>query len=123
MRRPVHFEIHVDDPARAQKFYQTLFGWTFQQYGDIGYWVINTGPDDQPGINGGMLPRQGGSGDRVVGWVCTVEVEDLDAALETVEANGGAVAMPKDDMGGIGWVAYAFDSERNIFGMIQNKPT
>ena len=27
MARPAHFEIPVDDPDRAEKFYGTIFGW------------------------------------------------------------------------------------------------
>jgi catechol 2,3-dioxygenase-like lactoylglutathione lyase family enzyme len=27
MPRVVHFEIHADDPKRAIKFYQDVFGW------------------------------------------------------------------------------------------------
>ncbi len=30
--RPVHFEIHAEDCARAQKFYGDLFGRTFQEW-------------------------------------------------------------------------------------------
>ena len=30
--RPNHFEIPVDDPDRAEKFYGTVFGWTFNRY-------------------------------------------------------------------------------------------
>lgn len=26
--RPVHFEIHAEDPRRAVEFYSTVFGWT-----------------------------------------------------------------------------------------------
>jgi predicted enzyme related to lactoylglutathione lyase len=27
MPRPIHFEIHAEDPVRAQSFYSQLFGW------------------------------------------------------------------------------------------------
>ncbi len=27
MPRVVHFEIHIDEPDRAAKFYKELFGW------------------------------------------------------------------------------------------------
>ncbi len=30
--RPVHFEIHADDPKRAMKFYTDVFGWKFEQW-------------------------------------------------------------------------------------------
>ena len=60
MPRVVHFEIHAGDPERAVNFYQTLFGWNFQKWeGPMPYWLITTGPDDQRGINGGLVQRQG----------------------------------------------------------------
>ena len=42
------------------------------------YWMVTTGPDDQPGINGGLLPRQGEiDGQAVIAYVCTMGVESL----------------------------------------------
>lgn len=56
MSRPVHFEIHADNPARAIKFYRKVFGWSFKKFsgGPMPYWLITTGPDKAPGINGGL---------------------------------------------------------------------
>ena len=60
MSRVVHFEIHAGDPERAINFYEKLFGWTFQKWeGPMPYWLVITGPDDQRGINGGLIKRQG----------------------------------------------------------------
>lgn len=38
MNRVVHFEIQVDNPERAMKFYASVFGWTFQEW--VGGWSI-----------------------------------------------------------------------------------
>src|SRR5213078_3335736 len=60
MARVIHFEIHAENPDRAVKFYKDLFGWEFTKWdGPQPYWLIKTGPDGQPGINGGMVPRRG----------------------------------------------------------------
>jgi predicted enzyme related to lactoylglutathione lyase len=56
--RPVHFEIHATDPERAVAFYGRVFGWKFERWGEIPYWLITTG-DTNPGIDGGLVPRQG----------------------------------------------------------------
>lgn len=120
MARPIHFEIHVDDMERARSFYEKVLGWSFQKWGDIDYYVVTTGEEGTPGINGGMLPRRGGSGDKVTAWVTTVGVDDLDATMAAVEANGGSIALPKEKMEGVGWLAYAKDTEDNIFGMIED---
>ena len=52
MARPVHFEIHADDPERAVEFYSAVLGWTFTKWeGPADYWLVTTGPDNEPGIN------------------------------------------------------------------------
>lgn len=124
MPRVMHFEIHAGDPDRAIKFYQTLFKWEFQKWeGPMEYWLITTGPNDQPGINGGLVKRQGEiDGQAVIAYVCTVDVADVDAALRTAEANGAQVAVPKVPIPGMGWLVYCKDTEGNIFGMMQGDP-
>jgi predicted enzyme related to lactoylglutathione lyase len=113
MPRVVHFEIHAGDPERAVKFYQTLFGWNFQKWeGPMEYWMVITGPDDQPGINGGMIA-----------YVCTVDVANVDASLKTALDNGAQIALPKMAIPGVGWLVYCKDTEGNIFGMMQNDPS
>ena len=89
MPRVVHFEIHAGDPARAINFYEKTFGWTFQKWeGPMEYWLVNTGPADQPGINGGLMPRRGElDGQAVIAYDCTVDVAAIDESIATVVAN------------------------------------
>ena len=125
MPRPVHFEIHASDPARAQAFYTAVFDWQFQQWGDIPYWVVITGKDDEPGINGGLLPRRGPApapDAPVHGYPLTIGVEDIDATIATIEEAGGTVALAKEAMPGVGLLAYYKDTEGNIFGVLQPDP-
>ena len=124
MPRVVHFEIHAADPDRAVNFYKTLFGWEFQKWeGPMEYWLVTTGPNDQPGINGGLVQRQGEiDGQAVIAYVCTVDVENLDASVQTAVDNGGQIALPKMPIPGMGWLAYCKDTEGNIFGMMQGDP-
>jgi predicted enzyme related to lactoylglutathione lyase len=123
MARVVHFEIHASNPERAIGFYQKVFGWSFQKWeGPMPYWLVTTGPDDQPGINGGLIARQGGEpvdGQAVNAYVCTIGVESIDASISKVESNGAWVAVPKMAVPGVGWLAYYKDTEGNIFGMMQ----
>jgi predicted enzyme related to lactoylglutathione lyase len=121
MGRVVHFEIHADDSERAVAFYRNVFGWTFSQWGDNPYWMIETGPRDAPGIDGGLLPRRGEiDGTAVTAFVCTVDVDDLDAAMAAVQENGGSIALEKQPVPGVGWLAYGKDTEGNLFGMMQS---
>jgi predicted enzyme related to lactoylglutathione lyase len=121
MPRVVHFEIHAADPDRAISFYQKMFNWTFQKWeGPMPYWLITTGPDDEPGINGGLLPRQGTiDGQAVIAYVCTIGVESIDSSIASAESNGGTVVVPKMPVPGVGWLVYCKDTEGNIFGMMQ----
>jgi predicted enzyme related to lactoylglutathione lyase len=119
MRRPIHFEIPAEDPQRAMKFYQTVFGWTFQKWdGPVPYWIIVTGPSDTAGINGGLMPRR----DPAQPCVNTMDVENLDEMVQTVLAEGGQIAVPKMPIPGVGWLAYCKDTEGHIFGMMQADP-
>ncbi len=124
----VHFEIHARDIARARAFYGDAFGWTFEEMGGpLDYWLIRTGrsqaPDGSPvGIDGGLLAKggaDGGEGASPNAFVCTIEVQDIDATLDQVLAAGAAVQMPKDLMPGVGWLCYLKDPEGNIFGVLQ----
>lgn len=122
MGRLVHFEIHADDPQRAVDFYTSVFGWTVTQWEDQEYWLVTTGPDGEPGINGAILRRSGARpevGASVVGAVNTVQVDDLDATLATAFELGGVLALDKMTIPGVGTVAYVIDTEANVVGMLQ----
>jgi len=125
MNRVVHFEVHAEDPERAIRFYSAVLGWSFTHWGGpMDYWLITTGPDDQPGINGGMVRRMGAiDGQAVIAFVCTVDVASVDDSVAKALENGGTVALPKMAIPGVGWLAYVKDTEGNIFGMMQNDPS
>jgi uncharacterized protein len=121
MPRVVHFEIHAGNPERAINFYQKLFDWTFQKWeGPMPYWLITTGKDPEPGINGGLLQRQGEiDGQAVIAYVCTVGVSSVDDYIENATKLGATIVVPKMAVPGVGWLVYCKDTEGNIFGMIQ----
>jgi len=124
MPRVVHFEIHAGEPERAIQFYSKVFGWQCHKWdGPVPYWMISTGSSDEPGIDGGLIQRRGDiDGQAVIAYVCTVAVPSLDESIAKVEAAGGTIAVPKQAIPGIGWLAHAKDTEGNIFGMMQNDP-
>ncbi len=124
MARLVHFDVSADDPERAARFYRDALGWEFQKWeGPMDYWLVTTGPDSEPGINGGLAPRDGSFGGGPGGFTCTLDVPDLDAAVARVEAAGGKITVPKMAVPGVGWLVYANDTEGNTFGMMQNDPS
>ena len=104
MPRVVHFEIHADDPSRALQFYEKVYGWDFKKWdGPHDYWLVTTGPKDQPGINGGLLRRRGAvTGDSVIAYVCTVDVPSVDTFVEKVRDSGGSIALEKMPIPSVG---------------------
>ena len=123
MSRVIHFEIHAEQPERAVQFYTDCFGWQFNKWpGEWDYWLIKTGPSAEEGIDGGMVKRMGAAphdGQPVNAFCCTIDVVNLDESLAKVLAAGGTLALPKMPIPGVGWLAYAKDTEGNIFGLMQ----
>ncbi|MFP3712609.1 VOC family protein [Puerhibacterium sp. TATVAM-FAB25] len=128
MGRVLHFEIQVDDTERAKAFYAAAFGWKFEDYGHIAgstYWGVVTGAEGEPGIDGGLLPRQGPAPTAAEGanaYVCTVGVEDYDGAHARILQAGGRVVAPKTALTGMAWQGYYLDTEGNTFGIHQPDP-
>ena len=134
MPRVVHFEIHADDPDRAHEFYNKLFGWGIERWqppADMKvseskipeYWLVVTGGNGEKGINGGLLKRPKGTSpglcDNIGAFVCTVDVDNLDKYIGLVEDLGGQLTTGRMPVTGIGWLAYAKDTEGNTFGMLE----
>src|SRR5262245_13226318 len=112
MGRVVHFEIHADNPERAAAFYTALLGWKLSKWdGPMEYWMVFTGPDNCPGINGGLMKRQHpiSGNDGIIAYVCTVDVENVDLSVEQAVKLGGALALPKMPIPSVGWLAYVKD--------------
>lgn len=122
MNRVVHFEIHADDPERAKSFYSALFGWKITKWdGPIEYWLIETGPKTDQGIDGGMLRRMAPiDGQAVIAYVCTIDCERIEETIATAQKLGAAIVLPKTAIPGVGWMAYLKDTEGNIFGVMQS---
>lgn len=126
MARVVHFEIHAEDPARAIKFYEAVFAWQFTAWGggEAEYWLIKTGEDGTPGINGGLVRRRGAiDGQAVIAYVCTVDVENLATTLAKAKQLGATEALPTMPIPGVGWLAYVKDTEGNLLGLMQADPS
>ncbi|HMU37030.1 MAG TPA: VOC family protein [Marmoricola sp.] len=122
--RVVHFEIPFDDQERAHKFYEEAFGWRFDDYPELRYSVVQTGPTGEDGrptesgyIGGGMLKRDSPADRPMV----TIGVDDIDEALARIEALGGMKVLGRQDVGEMGYAAYFRDVEGNMMGLWQAK--
>lgn len=114
MPRVVHFDIGIKDGDRAAKFYEEVFGWEFTKWeGPMEYWLIKTGEEPEPGINGGM------STEGPVGTMNTIGVPSVDEYIEKITAKGGTIANSKTAIPGVGWFASFQDTEGNTWGIMQ----
>ena len=119
MSRVVHFELPADNPQRAMKFYEGALGWKFEKWeGPMDYWLITTGPEEEPGIDGGLAPRLKPD----TGLEHTIDVKSVDETSKKIEALGGKVIRPKQAVPGVGWLAYCIDTEGNTFGIMEEDP-
>ena len=118
MARIVHFDLSGDNPEKLIPFYQRIFKWKFEKWeGPMEYWMVTTGPDSEPGINGGLSKRQR---DNLV--VNTMGVEDIDAVIKQIKESGGKIVTEKAAIPGVGWFAQFKDPEKNLFGLMQDDP-
>jgi predicted enzyme related to lactoylglutathione lyase len=120
---PSHFEIPADDVARAKAFYEKTFGWKIRAYpmpaGSPEYFGVTTRKKGEPGIDGGLMKRN------MPGQPFTnyISVKSIDAMNQTVQANGGSIVMPKQEIGaGMGWISVFKDPENNFIGLHQAGP-
>ena len=119
MPRVVHFEIPANDPAKVSAFYKAVFDWQIEKWnGPVEYWMVMTGEKGTPGIDGGLMKPQG----PISGVINTIDVDDLDAYLIKVKANGGEVVVDKMAIPTVGWMAYCKDVEGTVFGLMQDDP-
>jgi predicted enzyme related to lactoylglutathione lyase len=124
MDKVVHFEIPVDDAARAKEFYRSIFDWQLDDM-DMGggniYTTVTTTPIDEqsriptdPGaINGGLMQRSPDTPAPVI----TIGVTAIDDALKKIEADGGSVVQPRTEIPDMGAFAYFKDTEGNVVGL------
>lgn len=112
-----HFDIPVDDPTRAEKFYESVFGWTMKKVTNpatgIDFWMCETKDEfGTQGISGGMMERK--SLPTVTNYIA---VSSIDEYLSKIKLAGGKIVLQKTEITNIGAFALSMDSENNLFGL------
>jgi predicted enzyme related to lactoylglutathione lyase len=123
MDKVVHFEVPVDDEARAKEFYGSIFDWDLDSAdmgGGVTYTTVGTVATDEkmlpkePGaINGGLMKRTADTPSPVI----TIQVDSIDDSLKKIEAGGGSTIQPRTAIPSMGAFAYFNDSEGNVMGL------
>lgn len=112
------FEIATSDPGSAEKFYGSLFGWTFEAdnpaaSGGMDYRNIKAFGADRP--MGGVLGTGGQVPDHAVFYIL---VADVEATCADAEQLGGTVVSKHLDAGpGAPEFAYLRDPAGSMFGV------
>ncbi|WKG04979.1 VOC family protein [Mycolicibacterium sp. HK-90] len=122
--RVVHFEVPFSDGERAKNFYREVFGWQVNEYPEMDYTGVATGPVAETGmpaepgyIGGGMFERRP---EYPKGPVITIDVPSIDEALSTIRSKGGEQVGEKIAVGEMGFAAYFTDPEGNVLGLWEN---
>src|SRR5262245_19267644 len=103
MPNVAHFAINADDVARAKRFYEKVFGWTFSAWGPPNFYQINTGDDAKTAVLGALQKRRElVPGQRTIGFECTIGVASIDQTAKAVLASGGKTIIDKSTIVGVG---------------------
>jgi predicted enzyme related to lactoylglutathione lyase len=111
------FGITADDVGRAWRFYEAVFGWRFEPWGPPDFYLIHTGDEKEPGVQGLLhARREPVRGTGMTSFECTIGVDNVDQIIRAVEANGGKIAMAKFHIPTVGHGFYFNDTEGNFVG-------
>lgn len=116
MARVVLFEMNSQDPEKASAFYSSVFGWNIgEPHWD--YRTVTTGPDEVPGINGGISlgPKDYPHGIRI-----TIEVDSIDEVIARAVGQGAQIVREKMEFDDF-YLAYLADPVGLGIGLIQQK--
>jgi len=132
-----HFAINADGVERARRFYEKVFGWRTEPYGPPRFFRVFTGNGKPGGGQGGKKDSaahiglgalsQGAiqgrrellKGQKMIGFECTIGVDDVDKIAKAVVANGGRIVMEKTALLGIGDLIFFEDTEGNVAGAMR----
>lgn len=109
-------ELNTRDARRAMDFYSKSIGWTFDEMsmGDgTPYYVCMQGDKPAGGIFTMEDPMFDGLPDH---WLPYLSVDDIDAAIAKVKAEGGQVKREPFDVPGVGRIAIVAEPGGAVLG-------
>ncbi len=109
-----YFAITADDVERARTFYETVFGWTFEDWGPPDFYLIRGA-----GLAGALQARREPLCEGAIPFEITVSVDDVDDIARKVATAGGAITMQKSRIEGVGTLIYFADTEGNRVGAMK----
>jgi predicted enzyme related to lactoylglutathione lyase len=117
----VHFEIFASDVERARRFYERVFGWTFEVAGGPDFYLLVTGPATDPGLRQGLLAKRRGPAAQgsLNAFRVTISVTSITQSMAAIEAAGGKLRSPVVDIPEVGKVIEFADTEDNVACLLQ----
>lgn len=110
-----HFAIHIDDIERVKSFYDNVFEWGFNSYGQSDFLQIKSDKSENAELIGALQSRKYSPvTEKLIGLECSFRVEDVDEIVQRVKSNGGEILMPKTAIPYVGWIAKFLDTEGNL---------
>jgi predicted enzyme related to lactoylglutathione lyase len=117
-----HFAIYTEDTDRARAFYGSVFNWGFEGFGPDDFARIKSNTTESGQLIGALQNRKYQLTDeKVIGFECSISVEDVDHIAGLVKANGGEMLMPKTEIPHVGSLIKFKDTEGNIVCAMQYK--
>jgi len=115
---PCWYELSTTDAAAAQRFYGPLFGWTWTraEMPGMDYFIASR---DGVMIAGAMAGEAGGP---PPAWTTYFAVDDVDATVAAMAAEGAGVIVQPTDIPGTGRFAVLSDPQGAVFGLLQPLP-
>jgi predicted enzyme related to lactoylglutathione lyase len=112
----VHFEIFASDVERARKFYERVFGWSFEVAGGPDFYLISTGATSDGGLTQGLIAKRRGPAAEgsLNSFRCTISVRSIAESVAAIQAAGGTIRGSMADIPHVGKVVEFADTEGNI---------
>jgi len=113
---PCWIDLTTSDVDRAQDFYGTVFGWTFESAGPDYGGYINAAKDGHP-VAGVMANNP--EWQTPDNWATYFHTADINATVSAVTAAGGSGCLEPMEVPAKGFMALATDPSHAFFGMWQ----
>lgn len=110
-----HVELHSRDLTASRRFFEHVFGWTFENVPGFDSYLLFRTPS---GLGGGIAGDADGDAPSGTGPILYLETEDIDRTLEVIANSGGKVLRHKTRISdAFGYEALFLDNAGNRLGL------
>ncbi|MGD6979236.1 MULTISPECIES: VOC family protein [Citricoccus] len=115
---PVWVDLTVPDLAEVRPFYEIIFGWHFEDYGEeFGHYHMITNGGAHVG---GAMSQSGDGSGQPAAWSVYLKSNDITRSLADTAAAGGSVLVPAMPVGDLGQMGVVTTPGGEALGVWQN---